>query len=68
MGCGSSVANPANMGTESGLGSIIECLSKYGSAVSDAYDDAVAEVERCETVEEEARKTWQDTKCVKVCS
>ena len=68
MGCGSSVANPANMGVDSGMGSIIDCLSKYGSAVSDAYDAADAEVERCLTVEAEAKKTWQDTKCVKVCS
>jgi len=68
MGCGSSVANPANMGVDSGMGSIIDCLSKYGSAVSDAYDAAAAEVERCLKVEADAKEAWQKAKCVKVCS
>ena len=67
MACGSSVANPANMGTDSGLGSIISCLSKYGTAVENAYNQALKEVEKCVQAEEDAKQTWKDTKCEHVC-
>ena len=46
MECGDTVANPQNMG-EDGLSGAINCLSSYGQAVSDAYQQSLKDVQDC---------------------
>ena len=64
MSCGDTVANPNNMGSEGGLSSMIECLSTYGSSVSDAYSESVKDVQLCQQAEKAALQANKNAKCV----
>ena len=66
---GSTVANPSYLGMDTGLGGAIKCLSDYGAAVENDYNEAVKSVQECLKAEEQALQTYNTTYCkhYKVC-